>query len=261
MTALQPWQWAILALASFMIGVSKTGIAGLGVLGVALAASVLPPRSSVGTMLIVLLAGDLVAVTAYRRDASWQHLWRLFPWAGLGVIAGALALGRFDDAGVRRLIGAVLLLIIAVYFIRQWRGASAGPASGANGANGAGAPQPFVQHPWLARATGVLAGFTTMVANASGPIMILYLLALRLPKVAFIGTAAWFFLVLNLFKVPFSLGLGLINPQSALVALPLLPCIVAGALLGRPLLHALDQRRFEQLALLLTLVAGVRLLL
>lgn len=256
MTSLQLWQWAILALAAFMLGVSKTGIAGLGVLGVAMAASVLPPRASVGTMLIVLLAGDVVAVTAYRRDASWHHLWRLFPWAGLGVIIGALALGRFDDTGVRRLIGAVLLLIIAVYLVRQRIAAG----NGAGGANDA-APSAFVHHPWLVGATGVLAGFTTMVANASGPIMILYLLALRLPKVAFIGTAAWFFLVLNLFKAPFSLGLGLINAQSALVALPLLPFIVAGALLGRPLLHAIDQRLFEQLALLLTLVAGLRLLL
>ena len=143
MTSLQLWQWAILALAAFMLGVSKTGIAGLGVLGVAMAASVLPPRASVGTMLIVLLAGDVVAVTAYRRDASWHHLWRLFPWAGLGVITGALALGRIDDTGVRRLIGAVLLLIIAVYLVRQRSGGAAvGGANGANGANGASARAP-----------------------------------------------------------------------------------------------------------------------
>ena len=120
---------------------------------------------------------------------------------------------------------------------------------------------PFTRHPWLIGLTGILAGFTTMVANASGPIMILYLLALRLPKVAFIGTAAWFFLFLNLFKLPFSAGLGLINANSLAVGLRLVPFAVAGALLGKPLLRHVNQKLFEQLALALTLVAAIRLLL
>mgnify|MGYP001040963044 CR=1 FL=1 len=161
-------------------------------------ASVLPARESVGAVLIAFLGGDLVAVVSYRHDAHWQHLWRLFPWAGLGVVIGALALGRIPDAGGRRLIGGILLALIIFYLLRQYASR-----------NGDAELIPFTRHPWLIGLTGVLAGFTTMVANASGPIMVLYLLALRLPKVAFIGTAAWFFLCLNLFKLPFSAGLGL----------------------------------------------------
>jgi hypothetical protein len=87
------------------------------------------------------------------------------------------------------------------------------------------------------------------------------LLALRLPKVLFIGTAAWFFLVLNLFKVPFSVSLGLITGASLAISLRLIPFTVLGALSGRRLLHVIDQQRFEQLALVLTLIAGIRLLL
>jgi len=243
-------QWALVCLAAFLIGVSKTGIAGLNILAIAIFASVLPARESVGAVLIAFLGGDLVAVTSYRHDAHWQHLWRLFPWAGLGVVIGAFALGRIPDAGVRRLIGGILLALIVFYLLRQYASR-----------NGDAELIPFTRHPWLIGVTGILAGFTTMVANASGPIMVLYLLALRLPKVAFIGTAAWFFLFLNLFKLPFSAGLGLINANSLAVALRLIPFAVAGALAGKPILRHVNQKLFEQLALALTLVAAIRLLL
>ena len=250
MTHLSLGQWALMGFAALLIGVSKTGITGLGILAVAIAATVLPPRDSTGTVLLILLVGDVMAITIYRRVASWSHLRRIFPWAGAGVLLGAVALGRVNNDGARRLIGAILLILIGAYFIRQ------------RAVNGRGEEAPaFMRYPWLVAGTGVLAGFTTMVANAAGPIMILYLLALRLPKEIFVGTTAWFFLALNLFKTPFSYGLGLINAASLTVALPLAPIVVAGALLGRHLLRVLDQRRFEQIALALSFVAGVRLLL
>ena len=243
-------QWALICLAAFLIGVSKTGIAGLGILAIAIFASVLPARESVGAVLIALIAGDMVAVLSYRHDATWHHLWRLFPWAGLGVVIGAFAIGRIPDAGVRRMIGGILLALIVFYLLRQY-----------TARNGDAELIPFTRHPWLIAVTGIAAGFTTMVANASGPIMVLYLLALRLPKVAFIGTAAWFFFFLNLFKVPFSAGLGLINTNSLAVGLRLAPFAMAGAVLGKPLLRHVNQKLFEQLALVLTLVAAIRLLL
>jgi uncharacterized protein len=250
LTSLTGGQWVLICLAAFLIGVSKTGIAGLGILAIAIFASVLPARESVGAVLIALIAGDMVAVLSYRHDATWHHLWRLFPWAGLGVVIGALALGRIPDAGVRRMIGGILLALIVFYLLRQY-----------TSRNGDSELIPFTRHPWLIAVTGIAAGFTTMVANASGPIMVLYLLALRLPKVAFIGTAAWFFFFLNLFKVPFSAGLGLINTNSLAVGLRLAPFAMAGAFLGKPLLRHVNQKLFEQLALVLTLVAAIRLLL
>ena len=151
---------------------------------------------------------------------------------------------------MRRLIGGILLALIVFYLLRQYASR-----------NGDAELIPFTRHPWLIGLTGILAGFTTMVANVSGPIMILYLLALRLPKVVFIGTAAWFFLFLNLFKVPFSAGLGLINANSLAISLRLIPFAVAGALVGKPLVRHVNQKLFEQIALVLTLVAAVRLLL
>jgi uncharacterized membrane protein YfcA len=243
------WQWALACLGAVLVGLSKTSIAGLGILSVAIFASILPPRESVGIVLVTLLAGDFVAVTAYRRDGSWPHLFRLFPWAALGVVAGALALGRIDDTAVRWLIGGILVVLVIIHYLRRRITAASA------GAEPAGPPRL-----WLVGVTGLLAGFTTMVANAAGPIMIMYLLAMRLPKLKFIGTAAWFFLALNLFKVPFSLGLGLINPNSLAISLVLIPFAVAGALSGRLLIAYINQALFESLAMALTLVAGIRLL-
>ena len=243
------WQWLLAYVGAFLIGLSKTGVAGIGILAVAIFASVLPARESVGVVLVTIIAGDIVAVTAYRREVSWTHLWRLFSWTAVGVVVGALALNRIADAGVRRLIGGILLGLIAVHLLRRFQRNKAldGAAD-------------YEQRRWLVGITGLAAGFNTMVANAAGPIMIMYLLALRLPKLFFLGTAAWFFLVLNLFKVPFSVSLGLITPAALSMSVRLIPFAILGAWGGRRMVHLIDQRLFEQLALGLTFIAGVRLL-
>ena len=113
---------------------------------------------------------------------------------------------------------------------------------------------------WFAPLVGVLAGFMKLVANAAGPLMIIYLLAMRLPKMEFVGTGAVFFMLLNLFKVPFMVNLGLINPGSFALNLLLAPAVFAGAFLGRKILVKLNQKLFENLALGLSAVAGLRLL-
>ncbi len=242
-------QWLMAAAAAFLVGLSKTGIAGLGVLAVALFASALPPRESTGIVLIVLIAADIVAVAAYRRDVSWPHLLRLFPWAALGIVLGFLVMGRIDAQVTQRLIGAILVALMVIQIVRrvQTRQHTA-------------APEAAQTHRIWAALTGVSAGFTTMVANAAGPIMIVYLLAMRLPKLVFMGTSAWYFFVLNVFKVPFSYSLGLINLTSLRISLALIPFAVLGAVSGRVLIRYIDQGLFELLAIGLTLLAGLRLL-
>ena len=240
------WQWALLALGAFTTGLSKTGIAGLGVLAVALFANALPARASTGALLPLLLCADVFGVAFFRKHASWPHLWKLFPWVVVGVVTGFFALDHVSNAQVQRLIGGILLGMVALH---QWRQRQSDQLA-------AHLPHAW----WFAALTGILAGFTTMVANAAGPVMLLYLLAVGLPKLAFIGTGAWFFMLVNAFKVPFSLRLGLITPDSlwldALLVLPMIP----GALLGPLILKRLNQQAFERMALVLTVVAAVRLL-
>ncbi|WP_436407444.1 TSUP family transporter [Agromyces litoreus] len=121
-----------------------------------------------------------------------------------------------------------------------------------------GAPQSIP--PAMTHVFGPLGGFTTMIANAAGPVMSLYFIASRLPVQAILGTAAWFFFVVNLIKLPFSVGLGLITPASLLLDLVLVPALVAGALIGRAVARRISLPWFERIVLLLTLASGVNLL-
>jgi len=247
---LEPWQWALAAAGAFIAGLSKTGIAGLGILCVAIFTNLLPAKQATGLVLPLLIVGDVYAVATYRRHTVWRHLWRLFPWTAAGVLLGTFALGRLNDAAVRPLIGGIILAMLALQGLRRWS------ARGGRDDAVLAAAAPA----WLAVAAGILAGFTTQVANAAGPVMILYLLAMRLPKLEFIGTGAVFFLCLNLFKAPFMAGLGMITPASLTANLLLAPAVLAGAVAGRWLVQRINQQWFESLVLSLTLVAGVKLL-
>lgn len=248
---LEWWQWALIFGAAFMTGMSKTGITGLSVLSVAISVSVLPARESVGAMLLTLIGGDIFAVLFYRRSADWSQLLRLFPWAAAGIVSGAVTLwiGQIDNNGARHLIGGILLVLIIIDFTRRWLQRGKVDAAAA-----------LMKKKWAAGLAGVAAGFTTMVANAAGSVMTLYLLAADMPKMTFLGTTAWFFLIMNLFKVPFSLALGMITWESAGISLRMLPFIMLGAITGRWVQQYIDQRRFVQIALGLTFIASIRLL-
>lgn len=246
-------QWAALFFASFFVGLSKTGIPGVGIFAIGLFATVIPARASAGVVLPLLIAADMVAVIAYWREARWAQLLRLFPWAIFGIIAGWLAMDHIDDRQTARLIGLILTIMVLLQFYRSWQ-RRRNPVQTKQEAE---TPH---GHSYTA-SMGSLAGFTTMVANAAGPIMNLYLVAMRMPKMAFMGTAAWYFFLLNSFKVPFSINLGLINWPSFILNLKLVPTVLAGAVFGRLLLPYINQRLFEAIALGFALIAGVRLLL
>ena len=238
-------------LGSLLVGLSKTGIAGLGIFTVAIFASVLPARESTGVLLLLLICGDLIAVPLYRRHAVWSHLWKLCPWVSAGVLLGFFAMGHLQgDKSFQRLIGAILLGMVAVHVWRQRQFANDPERTDA------GIPHRL----GFAALMGTMAGFTTMVANAAGPVMILYMLSMELPKMEFMGTGAWFFLAVNLFRVPFSYRLELIRAASLTLDLKLAPLVVVGAMLGRLLLGRINQRLFEVLALALTALAAVRML-
>jgi uncharacterized protein len=238
-------EWLMLALGASIAGASKGGLPGLNTLAVVLFAQVLPAKVATGTLLPLLIVADLVAVRLFKNNANWRELWRIFPSAALGVVLGAVALGRMDDTLVRRLIGGLVVLLCSLQF---WRNRN--PQAGTG----------WVQQPISAAVAGGLAGFTTLIANAAGPIMTLYLLAMRLPKSEFVGTTAWFFLLVNLFKLPFMVGLGLVGWNSLALDAALLGFALVGVFLGRWVLGQLEQQRFNSLALGLAFLGGLRML-
>jgi uncharacterized membrane protein YfcA len=243
----EPWQWAMMAVGAMLAGFSKTGIPGLGILFVGIFVNVLPVRQATGVVLPMLIMGDLFAVALYRRHAQWGQVWRLMPATVVGVILGWFVLTRLNDTQMARLVGLILVLMLVVHL---WRKARAGTEAEVVGH----APR------WFSVLTGLLAGFATQVANAAGPVMSLYLLAMRLPKLEFLGTGAVFFMLINWFKVPFMVQLDMINRDTLWLNLWLAPAVIAGALLGRAILPRINQKAFESLALALTALAIIKLL-
>lgn len=245
------WEFAALAAAALLVGFSKTAVSGANTVSLAIFAAVLPARASTGVLLPILIVGDVLAVLTYRRHAHWPTLWRLFPAVAAGVVFGTLFLVWADDAVVRTSIGAILLLMAAVTL---WRRRTADKNEEPDSvATRRGRVQ--------ARSYGVLGGFTTMVANAGGPVMSMYLLSAGFRKLGFLGTSAFFFLIVNVSKVPFSVGLGLIDGNSLLLDAALAAFVLPGAVLGKWAVNRINQRLFEQLVIAATVVGGVQLLL
>ncbi len=245
------WGFAALAVAALLVGFSKTAVSGANTVSLAIFAAVLPARASTGVLLPLLIVGDVLAVLTYRRHAHWPTLWRLFPAVAAGVVLGTLFLVWADDGVVRTSIGAILLLMAAVTL---WRRRTAEQADDPDGVvTRAGRIK--------ARSYGVLGGFTTMVANAGGPVMSMYLLSAGFRKLGFLGTSAFFFLIVNVSKVPFSAGLGLIDGRSLLLDAALAAFVVPGAFIGKWAVNRINQRLFEQLVIAATVVGAVQLLL
>ena len=243
-----PLLWIYAALGALMVGISKAGITGLSLLSVALFTHVFPSsKQASGLVLPLLIFGDIIAVLSYRAHAQWNYLSKLLPWTAAGVVLGYFTLGRISDQAARIMIGVIIVSLCVLGCWRRYRGARA--------------RQTAVTRHWaLGAALGVAAGFITLVANAAGPLMAIYLVAMRLPKMQFVGTTAVFFMALNLIKVPFMVKLGLITAQSFEFNLMLAPAVLLGAFAGRWLLIRINQQLFENLVLALSAIAGALLI-
>lgn len=240
--------WIVLVFSALVIGISKTSVGGMGALAVAGFAMFLPAKESTAAVLLLLIIGDVVAVSIYRRSADWALLRRLLPAVVPGIALGALLIALVNNQILTLVIGFSILIALALQIQLRRRPTAQLTES----------TQP---HLAASVGAGAAAGFTTMVANAAGPIMALYLLAARVDKVRFVGTNAWFFLLVNLCKVPFSAGLGLFPASTWMLTLILAPVVLVGTWIGRKLLRLVTQSVFEKLTLAAAAVAATLLLI
>lgn len=237
-------QWVFLAISAFAIGLSKAGFSGTSMVVILLMASVLPARESTGAVLPMLILADLFAVHAYHRHANYRLVLRLLPLAALGIVCGWLLMPHIPAEAFRQVIGWLSLGLIVLVLVQKFRPALVQLAAD--------------RRP-IAWSCGWLAGVTTMLANAAGPVMSLYLLACKLPKMEFVGTSAWFFLAVNLLKVPFSASMGLITPGSLTLNLCVAPLVIGGLYLGKWLLGKVNQPLFEWIMIVLSALGALRL--
>ena len=239
--------WLVVGVCAFLVGVSKTGLPGIGILIIPLMAMVFPrhTRESTGILLGILILGDVFAAAYYRQAAEWRHVIRLLPSAFAGIMAGWQAMRFVTNDLLQPIIGIIVLAMLAVHY---WRTRVRGEDS------------PIPTQWWFGMTLGFIAGVTTMMANAAGPVMVIYLLAMRLPKLAFVGTSAWFFFAVNWLKVPFSANLDLITRDSVRLDLMMLPLIAAGSIAGILFLRRIPQKVFNSVVQVLAAAAAIKLL-
>jgi uncharacterized membrane protein YfcA len=196
-------------------------------------------------VLPLLCVADIAAVYYYNRHAQWNHFWKLVPWMAIGILLGVYLGKDMDERLFRQLMAVIVVLTIAVVLWMELRKSTRVP-----------------ENPLFAAGTGLAAGFTTMIGNLAGAFANLYFLAMRLPKNGFIGTAAWLFLVINLFKLPFQMFYWKnITEQSLQTDLLLLPALALGFFSGIQLVSKLQDSSYRKVVMLLTLVGSVLMLL
>ncbi len=230
---------------ALLTGMAKTGVHGAGMLSVPLLANVFGGQLSSGIMLPMLVLADVFGVWYYHRHASWHHLKILFPWAAVGVIVGTIAGSYINDHMFKMMMaGTIVLSVIIMLWLEKIGTQDNIPKSKIFGVG-----------------TGIAGGFTSMVGNLAGSVMSVYLLSVRLPKNAFIGTTAWFFLVVNWFKVPFHVfAWHTISLNTLLFDLLTLPAIILGAYLGIILVRKLTDTMYRWFIIGMTLIAAIGML-
>ena len=186
-----------------------------------------------------------MAMLMFGQHADWRYVRRMFPPALLGVIAAWLLMDVMSESYYRPTIGCIILALAVMQLARKFK-------------------EEWFTHiphsPWFAWGMGILVGITTMLANAAGPVYGLFLIAIGLPKKEFVGTAAWFFLLLNLIKIPFSWNLGLVQKDTLLLNVILLPLIWIGLKLGGRIIHKIGQGWFENLVIVFSILAAIQFL-
>ena len=243
---LSVWEWCAIIFCGLLIGISKTGINGLGMIYVPILALIFGAKQSTGVLLPMLCCADLLAVAYYRRSAEWKYIIRLLPWTLAGFVLALLIDSWVPDKSFKLLIGACILTGLAVMLWNEYRGKNtAVPSSW-----------------WFAALFGITGGFSTMIGNAAGPIMSVFLLSVKLPKKSFIGTAAWFFMIVNFLKLPLQYFVWRnISGKTLLFDLTLLPVIFVGAWIGILIVKKVSEKNYRIAVYALTLLSTLLLFL
>jgi uncharacterized membrane protein YfcA len=238
--------WTIIMLCGMLIGMSKVGVPGVSMIVVPALAFIFGAKQSTGVLLPILMMADIFGVAYYRRHANWNHLIKVIPWAIVGLFL-ALWVGKLvNDKQFKNLIAILVFLSIGLMLWQDKR----------KGKN------LFPDKWWFAAAMGILGGFATMIGNVAGPVFAIYLLAMHLPKNGFIGTSAWFFMIINFTKFPLQLFVwNNIHAETLAIDLITLPAIAIGAFFGFKVVRIIPEHTYRGFVIVITAISAFLLLL
>ncbi len=237
-------QWIWIIACALLVGMAKSGIPGLGIFIIPILAMLFGGKSSTGILLPMLCIADVFAVTYYNRHAQWSFLVKLLPWTLPGIGIGVLVGDLISDEVFKEIMAIIIFICLGLMI---WQDAR----------KGLKVPDAW----WFSAIVGLAGGFATMIGNAAGPIMAVYLLSMHLPKNSYIGTAAWFFLIINFLKLPLHAFIwGTITWPSLMLDLSLTPAIALGALTGIYLVKKIPEKPYRIFIIATTAISAFTLL-
>lgn len=231
--------------ATFVVGISKAGIKGVAIINVTLMALAFGAKESTGLVVPLLILADIFAVVYYNRHCQWSYILRFLPWIIVGILIGVFIGMDLDEQTFK--IGMAIIILGSVVMMYWWDRKKT---------------KNVPSHWSFAGFIGVLAGITTMIGNLAGAFSNIFFLAMRLPKNEFIVTAAWLFLIINLFKLPFHIwAWGTITPETLLINLKLAPAIFLGLFVGVRLVKIIKEDFYRKMILVLTALGAIMILI
>jgi hypothetical protein len=236
----------VIMICGMLVGMSKVGVPGVSMIVVPAMAFVFGAKQSTGVLLPMLMMADIFGVAYYHRHANWSYLIKVLPWAVAGLLIALWIGEKVNDEQFKNLIAILVFFSIALMI---WQDKRKGTHF-------------FPDKWWFAASMGILGGFATMIGNVAGPVFAIYLLAMHLPKNNFIGTSAWFFLIINFSKFPLQMFVwNNINAESLLIDLLALPSIALGAFLGFKIVKIIPEKTFRGFVIVITFISAFLLLL
>jgi uncharacterized membrane protein YfcA len=238
--------WLLTLLSAFLVGMSKSGIKGIGMVTIPLMVYLYGAKASVGILLPILVFGDIMALINFHKSGKIKEIVRLFPYAAIGIIAAVVVGNYINDKQFRDAIGIILLVSLFIMFLNEMRGKK----------------ESLANNRFFRAFFGITGGFATMIGNSAGPIFNLYILSMRLPKNSFIGTGAWFFFFLNIFKVPFHIfSWHTITPTTFHLDLLMIPGIIAGAYSGKYIVKLIPEKAYRYFIFIVIFLSSLMLLI
>ena len=235
------FNWGLILLSAFFIGLSKAGLRGIDMMNVTIMAIVFGSKASTGIVLPLLCVADIIAVIYYHRHAQWNHFWKLIPWMAIGILVGVYVGKDMNEGLFRKIMAIIIITTVFIMVALEIRKNQIIPTN-----------KFFVAN------MGLAAGFTTMLGNLAGAFSNIYFLAMRMPKNDFIGTASWVFLVINLFKLPFQFFFWKnITPESLYTDLFLLPSVVIGFWIGVKIVSKIKEDNYRKVVIVLTFLGAL----
>jgi hypothetical protein len=232
-------------LAAILLGMGKAGIKGLGVLIVLLMAIVFGGKPSTGILLPLMIVADIFAVIYYHRHTQWKYLVKLLPTMFLGVLIGVWVGKDISEIIFKQIMAVLILITLAIMVIMERKKSKDIPS-----------------HWAFSSGTGLLSGITSMIGNLAGSFADIYFLAMRLPKNEFIGTAAWLFFIINVFKLPFHIFVWkTITLDTVGLNLILIPGIILGFFIGVKIVKRINNNAYRKFIFLATAIGALLILI